>query len=591
MTRTLVLAAIAALAYAAPASASSVEVVHDAEGTHIVYQAAAGETNLLEAGKHDSSYGATDGQYVFVDRSGSTTYNTITPGNGCVASYSHSVLCDPAGGVDGLLIDTGDGNDSVVVDSGMTTGKNTLAWVDTTLGTGDDDYYSTDPSLPDVVHGGDGADAAYTGGGDDVIYGDLGDDNRTPAGSSHTGLEGGDGSDTIYGGDGNDRIDGGAGDDAHLYGEYGDDVIAGGSGDDGDVEGNEGSDTFEGQTFGTNAGGGSDIYDGGRGDDHFYASDGSSAAAPSADVFIGGDDEDTIDYSQRFRDTEEISVTLDGVANDGQQGEGDNVGPDGDVEDLVGTSAGTDTLVGDGGPNVISGGGLDDTVMDGGAGNDKLIGTSGIDQATGGAGTDQFALGANNDTAFADDGAGESVDCGNGTDVAHLDAQDSPSGCETVTRPVVTPTPTPTSTSTPAPSPAKSPTPAPSTSPAPTPSPVLAAALVNAAQALGSLVVGGASFALPHVTVGCPAANGVTCAGSATLTAAGAHASRVAVLAKGAFTVAPGASGAVRVRLTAAGKRALRKHRKVRTTATVSLTSRAGPTIRSATLTLKRRRR
>ena len=80
-----------------------------------------------------------------------------------------------------------------------------------------------------------------------------------------------------------------------------------------------------------------------------------------ADTIVGGDGYDLADYSSR---TAPLSLTLDGVANDGEAGEQDSL----DVEDLRG-GAGADTLLGDDEENYLDGGpGAD--VMRGGAGFD-----------------------------------------------------------------------------------------------------------------------------------------------------------------------------------------------------------------------------
>src|SRR5262249_31505359 len=83
--------------------------------------------------------------------------------------------------------------------------------------------------------------------------------------------------------------------------------------------------------------------DGGPGDDTIDGGGG-------ADVISGGDGDDVADYSSR---TSDLSVSLDGAANDGQAGEKDNVEPD--VEDIWGGS-GDDRLTGNELDNAIDGG-------------------------------------------------------------------------------------------------------------------------------------------------------------------------------------------------------------------------------------------
>ena len=89
---------------------------------------------------------------------------------------------------------------------------------------------------------------------------------------------------------------------------------------------------------------------------------------------------DTVSYSERFAP---VIASLDGVANDGQSGEQDNIL---NAENLIG-GVGNDTLTGNAARNVIRGGTGDD-LLRGGAGDDTLSGDGGTDVADGGAGTD-----------------------------------------------------------------------------------------------------------------------------------------------------------------------------------------------------------
>lgn len=149
---------------------------------------------------------------------------------------------------------------------------------------------------------------------------------------------------------------------------------------------------------------GNDVINGGGGDDEL---DG----GPGADVLNGGPGDDVVSYSG----TTGVSVTLDGMANDGAPGEGDNVGAD--VEDIFG-SDGPDTLVGDGGANTI----------DGGAGNDRI---------TGGAGKDALFGGDGDDVINAQDGQVDRIDCGAGSDDATVDRNDIVHNCEHITEPPI----------------------------------------------------------------------------------------------------------------------------------------------------------
>jgi Ca2+-binding RTX toxin-like protein len=274
--------------------------------------------------------------------------------------------------------------------------------------------------------------SAPCGGGDTVVYCpvadnyaiDLGGGNDYFAvnGAFHTYtslvVHGGDGVDRIFGGPGNDQIYGDAGDDHALNGE-----------------------------------GGNDLIDGGPGDDQYLQCQDESRTQqvdPGADTYVGGTGNDRLCYSDR---TAGVNVSLDGVANDGQPGENDNVG--GDIEEIDGTGS-NDTLIGNELPNILNGGGGDDTI-DGGGGNDTLYGSSGNDTVTGGAGQDTIygdsmlcggTCDVGDDTIYARDGEIDNVICGAGTDSVTADASDAVSrdpivGCENVYLPPPPPPPPP----------------------------------------------------------------------------------------------------------------------------------------------------
>lgn len=174
---------------------------------------------------------------------------------------------------------------------------------------------------------------------------------------------------TVFGTDGNDTLNGTAADEA-FYARGGDDKV--------------------------NGGGGDDELDGG----------------PGADVLSGGDGRDVVSYAG----TAAVTVTLDGTADDGAAGEGDNVLAD--VEDVI-SGDGADKLTGSAAGNTLDGSGGDDRI-DGGAGVDSLFG------------------GAGDDTIDARDGGPDYIDCGEGTDTAVIDRVDVVIGCEKVSRPPVT---------------------------------------------------------------------------------------------------------------------------------------------------------
>jgi Ca2+-binding RTX toxin-like protein len=210
-----------------------------------------------------------------------------------------------------------------------------------------------------------------------------------------------------------------------VNGEDGaDTLISGSSGD--YLVGGAGNDTLLGR-------GGPDYLQGGTGTDFVH----------------GGTAEDVADYSDR---TEPVSVDLDGVADDGEPGEADDLRG---IEDIQG-GAGDDLLIGDananwlwglGGADVVRGlrgadaviGGVGSDALYGDAGadhvrgldaNDRLLGGWGADQLAGGSGSDFLRGGKGrdemkgergDDTIQARDGWQDFVHGGNGTDRARID--------------------------------------------------------------------------------------------------------------------------------------------------------------------------
>lgn len=301
-----------------------------------------------------------------------------------------------------------------------------------------------------TFHGGLGADTLLGRGGADTLYGDDGDD--AVLGSS--------GNDTVYGGAGNDSVSGGEGDD-RLLGGTGNDSLIGGLGDDdefgeagndrflqGDTTSANGSDLLVGGantdtvTYSGRAGGVTVDVDGQFDDGQAFERDNVSrdvesvegtayadrltgnelantlsglggndvfverSTASGADSYAGGSGVDTVTYAAR---TGAVRVDLDGVADDGATGEGDNVRAD--VENVTG-GGGADVLTGSSASNRLTGGG----------GNDTITGNAGADYLDGGTG---------NDTLYAKDGVRDSVVGGTGTDRARRDSGvDGVSGVE-----------------------------------------------------------------------------------------------------------------------------------------------------------------
>jgi Ca2+-binding RTX toxin-like protein len=200
---------------------------------------------------------------------------------------------------------------------------------------------------------------------------------------------------TVFAGDGNDTVSvppastfdngfqGGAGDDTLLGGAFEDDFSPGPGND--VMVGREGEDLFR-------SGPGDDTMDGGQGRDQFLA----GSTPDGADSIDGGPDVDLIRYDSRSGD---LALSLDGVANDGEAAEGDNLLR---VENLS-AGSGSDTIIGDAAPNSLNAGQGNNTVV-GGAGNDSIGSDDGDDTLNGGAGNDSIFSGEGADTISGAEG-------------------------------------------------------------------------------------------------------------------------------------------------------------------------------------------
>jgi Ca2+-binding RTX toxin-like protein len=347
---------------AAPASASRVSV----ENGTLVYTADGGEENYLSI--YHSQVPGYIGVYDEVA--------SVTTGSGCmlfVEAYADFIppyvgpyyIC--SGVTNGVSVDLDDGNDWAGLDDGLGTA---------------------------TIHGGEGNDHIFGGDGAEVLDGGPGDDD----------LRGWGGNDTLIGGVGNDRLDGEDGADS-LTGGEGDDRL---DGDDLEIPEDfqipDGVDEFS----GFEVKGGPDVLDGGPGDDTLRGNGGT-------DRITGGSGNDTADYAAKRG---AVTVSLDGVANDGVPGERDALAPD--IES-VSTGQGNDTVVGNAAANKIDTGDGDDTV-------------------DGKEGADTVKLGAGNDHASLRDKSLDTLDCGAGaTDAAKIDARDTADGCESVERSALKP--------------------------------------------------------------------------------------------------------------------------------------------------------
>ncbi|MDA0179608.1 hypothetical protein OJ997_04815 [Solirubrobacter phytolaccae] len=303
---------------------------------------------------------------------------------------------------------------------GITSCTDPVQQIRVSVGGGDDRVQVTEIGT-DVTFG-EGALAVDLGDGNDTFL--SRDTNAAPV------AHGGAGNDTFEGGMNVDRFFGGEGDDS--------------------LKGANGADQLHGE-------GGADALVG----------DGPSDHGIFGDVLDGGDGLDTVTdyvYAGQTKDAPAIALTLDGAANDGRPGEGDNLLA---VERVSSGSAGSftgdagnneftgpevgaaGTLLGLGGNDTLIAGDAHGDVVDGGAGDDLVEGGFGDDKLVGGPGRDIVNgdrksrcneyhcdyFGAGNDTIDVRDGEVDSVTCGVGTDRVIADAGDTiAADCETVER-------------------------------------------------------------------------------------------------------------------------------------------------------------
>ena len=187
---------------------------------------------------------------------------------------------------------------------------------------------------------------------------------------------------TVHAGDGDDRVLNAVYVPCELYGEAGNDALEG-AGPIASLFGGPGDDKLV-------AGADIGILDGGRGADTL--SPGSLFSVAIAN------------YGRRAA---AVRVTLDGIANDGEPGEGDNATPDVAVvqggwgnDRLTGSDEGVNVLLGARGNDVLdAAGGVLDLVL-AGRGNDRVLGGAGAGVLVGGAGHDLVLGGAGRDTLF-----------------------------------------------------------------------------------------------------------------------------------------------------------------------------------------------
>ena len=228
-------------------------------------------------------------------------------------------------------------------------------------------------SLDGRANDGESGEGDFLSGDVEFVVGGGGDDLMTGS-VAVEGFWGMAGQDTIDGGGGADWINGGPGADIADYrtrtrplslsldgrandGESGEgdlltadlEYVVGGGGDD-SISGSAAVEAFWGMA-------GADTIDGGGG----------------TDWINGGPGRDLADYSTR---TVPVTVSFDGLANDGASGENDAISPD--IEGAIG-GGGADNLAGGAGADTLRGGGGAD-LIDGRGGIDSVVGGDGGDQ-------------------------------------------------------------------------------------------------------------------------------------------------------------------------------------------------------------------
>ncbi len=458
---------LALLAVLAPSTASG-SIAEVSSGNRLLYLAGSGETNDLTISQAGTTWTFRDPGATITAGAGCVA---VTPNEAACTvtgplaairadlgdlddrAVGDGSVREPADGFEPFNLNGGPGNDRLVAPPEV---ESALRGADLYFDNpGDDELVGG--NRDDVLYGGAGADQLDGGGGRDELFGGTGDDlvrggdGRDLIASEERGP---DGADRLIGGRDHDRLDydrgqsvsvtvngqaddgygcpgpgcegddvgpdiesveTGAGDDVIAMGAIanyvssgaGDDVVDGGGGDD-DLSGGEGDDRLS----------------GGAGDDFFYDSDGSDRVAGDAgddvfehdvyspegsDTFTGGAGDDLASYVNSY---EAVRVSLDGRADDGPPGKGDNIGRD--VEDVIGTD-GADVLIGSKAANELTGlGGADRLV--GGKGADALLGGSGRDQLVPGAGADALDGGSGNDLLKARGGGRDDLLCGAGKD-------------------------------------------------------------------------------------------------------------------------------------------------------------------------------
>ena len=349
-------------------TASALTVTRD--GNVITIAAAAGEDNAVTISDVGGNARVTEAN------NGLTPGATLVAGTGCAAPVGNTTDCGAAATVTNINVTLLDLDDSFNGNLGANTAPNSVDF-----GPGNDS--GSGHTGNDTLTGGLGNDSSLQGeGGNDTLSGDVGGDN----------LSGGEGDDSITGGDGNDSLSDPAGTNSFDAGD-GDDSLSGGTG--------------------------TDTMFFGPGNDYF-----NTGSVVGPDVIDGGPGRDYVGF---YNQGEPLTLSLDGVANDGQAGQNANLIAiesldGGQANDVITGSPGPDTLYGEAGSDSIDGGDGNDTIygyshgdtLNGGNGSDALYGDAGDDAMNGGTGSDLLYGYEGADDLLGGDGR-DTVDYGGGS--------------------------------------------------------------------------------------------------------------------------------------------------------------------------------
>ncbi|HEX8204459.1 MAG TPA: calcium-binding protein [Solirubrobacteraceae bacterium] len=364
-----------AAALAAPASAGAATLHYEGPTDQeiLVLTASPGEVNNMSIQDHD-----VDGAVTLYDAG--TTFTLDTPYcKDMETGYGQAVCPAP----NGMRLDLRDGDDYVVVSSGVTE--------------------------PVTMLGGDGRDRLEGYEHAVVLDGGAGDDKLV--GSAEN--------DQLDGGEGNDEVEGNAGSD-RLLGGGGDDVLR--------------PDGYEDPA--------ADVVDGGAGTDEIvseWSTRRTGDAEPLLNVTLGGDaDDGRPGEGDDVRGVERLTMSKGGRFVGTDAAEYVKLHQVGDDGELIGLG-GDDELRGGDGRDAIDGGAGDDK-LDGGFGDDTIVGGPGrdtisADLAGGDCGPLWCKVPYGNDLVDARDGEIDSITCGAGTDAVKADANDTVApDCEQVDR-------------------------------------------------------------------------------------------------------------------------------------------------------------